>query len=55
LTAQTHFLAIVAPLAPAAQSLGVASGVDVFLSACSFGSTLSSNLGHYTEFVAITY
>jgi hypothetical protein len=41
-TAQAHVLALVAPPAPAAKSLGVASGVDAPLSACSFGDTLFS-------------
>jgi hypothetical protein len=43
LAAQTHFLEAAAPPAPAAQSLGLASGVDAQLSACSFGDTFSSN------------
>jgi hypothetical protein len=33
--AKTHVLAVVAPTAPAAYSLGVASGVDAPLSTCS--------------------
>jgi len=38
--AHAHVLAVVAPPAPAPQSLRVASGVDVPLSSCSFGDTL---------------
>jgi hypothetical protein len=42
-TAQAHVLAVVEPPAPAAQSLGGASGVDAPLSTSLFGDTLSSN------------
>jgi hypothetical protein len=42
-TTQTYVLAVVAPPAPAAQNLGVASGIDATLSTCSFGGTFSLN------------
>jgi hypothetical protein len=40
---QTHDLAVVAPPVPATQSLGVVTGVDALLLACSFGDAFFSN------------